>query len=148
MPHLPRARERFRAAVALQKFHLVNAKIEQRPLVLPESVTLHDALERVLRLPAVGSKRYLTNKVDRSVTGLVAQQPSVGPLHTPLADCAVTALSYFSTRGAAVAVGEQPIKGLIGKTIVGYQAIDNVAMSKRVSELSHYDGDEAPIAIV
>ncbi|WP_439126538.1 hypothetical protein [Providencia stuartii] len=44
------------------------------------------ALERVLRLPAVASKRYLTNKVDRSVGGLVAQQQCVGPLQTPLAD--------------------------------------------------------------
>ena len=53
------------------------------------------ALERVLCLPSVGSKRYLTNKVDRSVTGLVAQQQCVGPLLTPLADVAVVALSYF-----------------------------------------------------
>ena len=37
---------------------------------------------RVLRLLDVGSKRFLTNKVDRSVTGLVAQQSCVGPLHT------------------------------------------------------------------
>ncbi|KIH43135.1 hypothetical protein ANCDUO_26866, partial [Ancylostoma duodenale] len=38
---------------------------------------------------------YLTCKVDRSVTGLIAQQQCVGPLHTPLADVAVVALSYF-----------------------------------------------------
>lgn len=82
--------------------------------VLPHHIGLsfHDALLLVLRLPAVASKRYLTNKVnfktfsalvycridlqvDRSVTGLVVQQQCVGPLHTPLADVAVTALSYF-----------------------------------------------------
>lgn len=40
---------------------------------------------------------YFIAKVDRSVTGLVAQQQCVGPLHTPLADVAVTALSHFST---------------------------------------------------
>jgi hypothetical protein len=39
-----------------------------------------EALDRVLRLPAVGSKRFLTSKVDRCVTGLVAQQQCVGPL--------------------------------------------------------------------
>lgn len=55
------------------------------------------ALERVLRLPSVASKRYLTNKVDRCVTGLIAQQQCVGPLHTPLADVAVTIISHFST---------------------------------------------------
>jgi phosphoribosylformylglycinamidine synthase len=67
----------------------------------------------VLRLLDVGSKRFLTNKVDRSVTGLIAQQQCVGPLHTPLADVAVLAQTHFSLTGVATAVGEQPIKGLI-----------------------------------
>jgi phosphoribosylformylglycinamidine synthase len=67
------------------------------PLKFPTNLGVIDALERVLRLPSVASKRYLTNKVDRSVTGLVAQQQCVGPLHTPLADAAVIALSYFGT---------------------------------------------------
>ncbi|ETE69596.1 Phosphoribosylformylglycinamidine synthase, partial [Ophiophagus hannah] len=84
-----------------------------RPLDLPKALSVVDALQRVLKLPAVASKRYLTNKVDRSVTGLVAQQQCVGPLHTPLADVAVVALSPFETVGGATALGEQPIKGLI-----------------------------------
>ncbi|KAK3099370.1 hypothetical protein FSP39_003403 [Pinctada imbricata] len=66
-----------------------------KPVTLPDNLLIREALERVLRLPSVASKRYLTNKVDRSVTALVAQQQCVGPLHTPLADVAVTALSYF-----------------------------------------------------
>ncbi|UYV60724.1 PFAS [Cordylochernes scorpioides] len=84
-----------------------------RPLKLPTGLALQQALDRVLRLPSVASKRYLTNKVDRSVTGLIAQQQCVGPLHTPLADVAVTALSHFDTVGSATAIGEQPIKGLV-----------------------------------
>ncbi|XP_061153862.1 phosphoribosylformylglycinamidine synthase isoform X1 [Syngnathus typhle] len=84
-----------------------------QPLQLPAGLTVRDALERVLRLPAVASKRYLTNKVDRSVTGLVAQQQCVGPLHTPLADVAVVALSPLGLQGAATAIGEQPIKALV-----------------------------------
>lgn len=64
---------------------------------LPEDVTVESALKRVLRLPSVASKRYLTNKVDRCVTGLIAQQQCVGPIHTPLADVAVSAISHFST---------------------------------------------------
>jgi len=83
------------------------------PLELPPALSVASALDRVLRLLDVGSKRFLTNKVDRSVSGLVAQQQCVGPLHTPLADVAVVALSHFSTKGTASAVGEQPIKGLI-----------------------------------
>ena len=63
--------------------------------MLPSTLSIPIALDRVIRLPSVASKRYLTNKVDRCVTGLVAQQQCVGPLHTPLADVAVTALSHF-----------------------------------------------------
>ncbi|PAV77155.1 hypothetical protein WR25_17366 [Diploscapter pachys] len=84
-----------------------------RELQLPDSLTVKQALSMVLRLPSVACKRYLTCKVDRSVTGLIAQQQCVGPLHTPLADVAVVALSHFDTVGGAMAVGEQPIKGLV-----------------------------------
>ena len=84
-----------------------------QPFVLPEGTTVASALDRVLRLLSVGSKRFLVHKVDRSVTGLVAQQQCVGPLQLPLADVGVTAHSHFGTTGTAVACGEQPIKGLI-----------------------------------
>ncbi|KAM6963023.1 phosphoribosylformylglycinamidine synthase [Aplochiton taeniatus] len=96
-----------------KEFVMERVPVALQPLVLPLGLSVPDALDRVLRLPAVASKRYLTNKVDRSVTGLVAQQQCVGPLHTPLADVAVVALSPFSLEGAATAVGEQPIKGLL-----------------------------------
>ncbi|GAB1598507.1 phosphoribosylformylglycinamidine synthase-like [Argonauta hians] len=96
-----------------KNFKLDHVVLNLKPLDLPVGLTLRESLERVLRLPAVASKRYLTNKVDRSVTGLVAQQQCVGYLHTPLSDVAVTALSYFDTVGSATAIGEQPIKGLI-----------------------------------
>lgn len=75
------------------------------PLHLPTGVLFSNALARVFHLVDVGSKRFLTNKVDRSVSGLVAQQQCVGPLHTPVADVAVLAQSYFETTGVAVAVG-------------------------------------------
>ena len=77
------------------------------------------ALDRVLRLLTIGSKRFLTTKVDRSVTGLVAQQQCVGPLHIPLCDYSVVALSYCSTVGGATAIGEQPIKGLVQSEAMG-----------------------------
>jgi phosphoribosylformylglycinamidine synthase len=61
----------------------------------------------------VGSKRFLTNKVDRSVTGLIAQQQCVGPLHTPLADYCLYTTSHFPDEmgrfsGCASAIGERP----------------------------------------
>ncbi|XP_066999437.2 phosphoribosylformylglycinamidine synthase [Anabrus simplex] len=96
-----------------KEFHLDCRPVIVQSLSLPKDVTVQMALERVLRLPSVASKRYLTNKVDRCVTGLVAQQQCVGPLHTPVADVAIAALSIFDTVGIATAIGEQPIKGLV-----------------------------------
>ncbi|XP_052797256.1 phosphoribosylformylglycinamidine synthase-like isoform X2 [Mya arenaria] len=119
-------------------FNLNRQPAVLRPLCLPEGLAVQEALERVLRLPSVASKRYLTNKVDRCVTGLVAQQQCVGPLHTPLADVAVTALSYTETRGSATAIGEQPIKGLIcpaaGARMSVGEALTNLVFAK-VSDL-------------
>ncbi|KRZ10812.1 Phosphoribosylformylglycinamidine synthase, partial [Trichinella zimbabwensis] len=95
---------------------------------------IETALKRVLLLPSVGSKNFITNKVDRSVTGLVAQQQCVGPFHTPVADVAVTALSYFETVGAAVAVGEQPMKMLIypevGARLTVGESLTNLVFAK------------------
>jgi phosphoribosylformylglycinamidine synthase len=84
-----------------------------RPLDLPEVLTVGEALDRVLRLLSVGSKRFLTTKVDRCVTGLVARQPTAGPLQLTVADVAVIGQSHFGVTGAATAIGEQPIKGLL-----------------------------------
>ncbi|XP_070552219.1 phosphoribosylformylglycinamidine synthase-like [Ptychodera flava] len=117
-------------------FNQDRVKPQLKPLALPE-VTVEEALDRVLRLPSVASKRYLTNKVDRSVTGLIAQQQCVGPLHTPLADVAVTALSHFETVGSATAIGEQPIKGLIdpgcGARMTVGEALTNLVFARVTS---------------
>ena len=83
------------------------------PLVLPPAADLRRVLEMVLRLPAIGSKRFLTNKVDLDVTGLVIQRQLVGPRHLPLSDYAVIAQTYDDPSGTALSLGEQPIKGLI-----------------------------------
>ena len=55
---------------------------------LPDRVDVRGALDRVLRLLSVGSKRFLTTKVDRAVTGLIARQPCAGPLQLTVADVA------------------------------------------------------------
>ena len=89
----------------------VDNKLEA--LKLPEGTTVKSAVDRVLRLLSVGSKRFLVHKVDRSVTGLVAQQQCVGPLQLPLANLGITAHTHFGITGTVVACGEQPIKGLI-----------------------------------
>lgn len=83
------------------------------PVVLPADLSVETALSRVLRNLAVGSKRFLTNKVDRSVTGLIAQQQCCGPLQLTVGDVALIAQSHFGLTGAATSIGEQPIKMLV-----------------------------------
>lgn len=96
-----------------KKFRLNRIPPALAPLSLPKNLAVRDALDRVLRLVSVGSKRFLTNKVDRSVTGLVARQQCAGPLQLPVSDVAVIAQSHFGLTGAAISIGEQPVKTLI-----------------------------------
>ncbi|KFM75369.1 Phosphoribosylformylglycinamidine synthase, partial [Stegodyphus mimosarum] len=124
-------------SVPPKTFDLNRQTIILKPVELPSDLNLQLALDYVLRLPSVASKRYLTNKVDRSVTGLIAQQQCVGPLHTPLADVAVIALSYFNTVGSATSIGEQPIKGLLnpsaGARMSVAEALTNIVFAKITS---------------
>ncbi|KAG8433500.1 hypothetical protein GDO86_017692 [Hymenochirus boettgeri] len=117
-----------------KEFDLNRESPSLHPLTFPSDLTVKQALERVLRLPSVASKRYLTNKVDRSVTGLVAQQQCVGPLHTPLSDVAVVSLSYTDIVGGATAIGEQPIKGLLdpaaGARLAVAEALTNLVFAQ------------------
>ncbi|KAG7197412.1 hypothetical protein KM043_013274 [Ampulex compressa] len=121
-----------------KNFNLCREPVRALALNLPHNLTVGVALERVLRLPSVASKRYLTNKVDRCVTGLIAQQQCVGPLHTPLADVAVTTISHFSTVGIATSIGEQPVKGLVnassGARMAVVEALSNLVFA-RISDI-------------
>ena len=77
-----------------------------KALKLPVETGIHDAIDRVLRLLKVSFKGFLVNHVDRSVSGLIAQQQCVGALQLPVADVAVTADTYFSTTGRCWALGD------------------------------------------
>ena len=69
-------------------------------------------LENVLQLEAVACKDWLTNKVDRSVTGKIAHQQCQGEIQLPLSDCGVVALDYRGEKGIATAIGHAPQAGL------------------------------------
>ncbi|XP_051116173.1 probable phosphoribosylformylglycinamidine synthase, chloroplastic/mitochondrial [Andrographis paniculata] len=119
------------------EFHRISNTRE--PLDIAPSISVMDSLKRVLRLPSVASKRFLTTKVDRCVTGLVAQQQTVGPLQITLSDVAVIAQSYTDITGGACSIGEQPIKGLLNpkamaRLAVG-EALTNLVWA-RVTSLS------------
>ncbi|MDA9596990.1 phosphoribosylformylglycinamidine synthase, partial [Flavobacteriaceae bacterium] len=70
-------------------------------------------LSDVLMLEAVGCKDWLTNKVDRCVTGRVVQQQTIGELQLPLSNCGVMALDFQGKYGVATAIGHAPVIGLI-----------------------------------
>ncbi|SHN12652.1 phosphoribosylformylglycinamidine synthase [Cyclobacterium lianum] len=73
---------------------------------------IEEYLNQVLQLEAVACKDWLTNKVDRSVTGRVAKQQSTGPLQLPLNNVAVMAMDYSGNKGIATSIGHAPVAAL------------------------------------
>ena len=95
------------------------------------TLNIGEVARRILHLPAVANKTFLITIADRSVTGLVARDQMVGPYQTPIADVAVTATSYTTTSGEAMAMGEYTNLALVsapasGRMAVG-EAITNIA---------------------
>lgn len=80
---------------------------------VPEPKAFEEAVAWLLQLEAVACKDWLTNKVDRCVTGRVAQQQCIGPHQLPLANCGVMALDFEGIHGLATSVGHAPLVGLI-----------------------------------
>ncbi len=70
-------------------------------------------VENVLQLEAVACKDWLTNKVDRSVTGKVAWQQTAGEIQLPLNNLGVSALDFKSGKGLATSIGHAPVSGLV-----------------------------------
>ena len=100
---------------------------------------LGEAVERVLRHPAVASKSFLITIGDRSITGLVARDQFVGPWQVPVADCAVTATAFDVYTGEAMAMGERTPLALLdapasGRMAVG-ETITNLAAA-RIGKIS------------
>ena len=73
---------------------------------------LEEYLEQVLQIEAVASKDWLTNKVDRSVSGRIVRQQCVGPLHLPLSDVAAVSLDYSGHHGIATSIGHAPVAAM------------------------------------
>ena len=90
-------------------------------------------IENVLQLEAVAAKDWLTNKVDRSVTGRVAKQQTAGSVQLPLNDCAVVALDYQGQRGIATALGHAPVAALAdpgkGSVLAITEALTNIVFA-------------------
>lgn len=103
-----------------ETFAPLNYKIQQ----------LRTYVEKVLQIESVACKDWLTNKVDRSVTGRVAMQQTAGPVQLPLNDLGVVALDYSGSRGIATSIGHAPAAGLIdakaGSVLSIAEALTNI----------------------
>ena len=95
-----------------------------------EQGKIGEYLEQMLQLESVACKDWLTNKVDRSVTGKIARQQCQGELQLPLSDCGVVALDYRGRKGIATALGHAPQAGLAspeaGSVLSVSEALTNI----------------------
>ena len=94
-----------------------------RPALDLAGVTVKDAAYRVLQFPAVADKTFLVTIGDRTVGGLCARDPMVGPWQVPVADCAVTLADYSGFAGEAMAIGERTPIAAINAPASGRMAV-------------------------
>ncbi len=124
--------------VLLDKPPKMTREVSHKTRALPpfdlSAIDVKEAAYRVLRVPSVASKNFLITIGDRSVGGLTARDQMVGPWQVPVADCAVTLMSFEGYRGEAFAIGERTPLALIdgpasGRMAVG-EAITNIAAAR------------------
>ncbi len=91
---------------------------------------LLEYIEKVLLLENVGCKDWLTNKVDRSVTGKVVMQQTAGALQLPLNNCGIAALDFHGYNGVVTSIGHAPVSMLInpgaGARLAATEALTNL----------------------
>jgi phosphoribosylformylglycinamidine synthase len=100
-------------------------------------INIDEAVERVLKLPAVGSKKFLITIGDRTVGGLVVRDQMVGPWQVPVSDVAVTASSFNSQFGEAMAMGERPILALIDAAAAARMAVGEAITNIAAADISN-----------
>lgn len=98
------------------------------------ALPLCEAIPAVLRLPAVAAKQFLITIADRTVGGLCARDPLVGPWQLPVGDCAVTLAGFCDRAGEAMAMGERPPLALVSP-----QAAARIAVGEALTNLAAAD---------
>jgi phosphoribosylformylglycinamidine synthase len=98
---------------------------------------IQEYLEQVLQLEAVACKDWLTNKVDRSVSGKVATQQTCGAIQLPLNNVSVMALDFLSNKGIATAIGHAPVAALVDPVAGSKMAIAEALTNLVWAPLTH-----------
>ncbi|HBZ21051.1 MAG TPA: phosphoribosylformylglycinamidine synthase [Bacteroidales bacterium] len=100
---------------------------------------IHEYVEKVLQLEEVACKDWLTNKVDRSVTGRLAKQQCAGPLQLPLNNLGAITLDYRGRYGMATSIGHAPAAGLVdpaaGSILSIAEALTNIIWAPLTDKL-------------
>ncbi len=102
---------------------------------------IDEYLDNVLQLEAVACKDWLTNKVDRSVTGKIARQQTQGQIQLPLSDCGVVALDYRGEKGIATSLGHAPQAGMAdaaaGSVLAVAESLTNIVWAPIATDNNH-----------
>ncbi|CUA87762.1 phosphoribosylformylglycinamidine synthase [Pseudidiomarina woesei] len=112
----------------------VKSQRAQGETLVRDEIKLNEAAKRLLRLPSIAEKTFLITIGDRTVTGLVARDQMVGPWQIPVADVAVTAASYDTYAGEAMAMGERTPLALLN-----FAASARMAVGESLTNLAAAD---------
>jgi len=100
------------------------------PVLNYETARIEEYISKVLQIEAVACKDWLTNKVDRSVTGRVAKQQCAGEIQLPLNNLGVTSIDYKGQKGVATSIGHAPGAALIdpvaGSVLAVAESLTNI----------------------
>jgi phosphoribosylformylglycinamidine synthase len=126
--------------VLLGKPPKMTRNVATRQIFLPPfdvtPIDVKEAALRVLRMPAVASKSFLITIGDRSVGGLTARDQMVGPWQTPVADVAVTAMSFHGYTGEAFAMGERTPLACVSPAASGRMAIGEAVTNLLAADIA------------
>ncbi len=103
---------------------------EKFSAVETEEEKIQEYIQNVLQVESVACKDWLTNKVDRSVTGKIARQQCVGEIQLPLSNLGAVALDYRGQSGIATSIGHAPLVALAdpaaGSVMAIAEALTNI----------------------
>ncbi len=98
---------------------------------------LQEYIEHVLQLEAVACKDWLTNKVDRSVSGKVATQQTCGSIQLPLNNVSVMTIDFLSHKGIATSIGHAPAAAMVNAAAGSRLAIAEALTNLVWAPLTH-----------
>lgn len=107
------------------------------PALKTNSIKINEAVERVLQLPAVASKKFLITIGDRTVGGLSVRDQMVGPWQVPVSDLAVTSSSFGTREGEAMAMGERAPLAIVDSAAAARMAVGEALTNIAAASISH-----------